>query len=414
MDLEMEKTGIQLLSRGKAIEMEAFAGEGTIKKTVYLCSQHTDYIRVSRQNYYYSDAQRTKILDPNEVRNELARINILKNTKYQPKNYNISFNYMNNPSLQNRIEKAQGEIRLSYITPLTQQYGRLVYDYTDESWILTASKNRQSNCKGGGKVQSRLDFLDWTLSLSEVSLTLNLETNEISLDGTKLPCNVEKGYCHPTALTKSTIVWEPELHCQIFEMLRFDAYMVKYKDRYWIETNTDWTLVQKFNEQNKNKTTPNNNTQIATRFEVYSKPEIYRGSTKPLYPTEYDDIFIIYEHGFDMNTGKPYDTDINTFDKEKFIKINSKDISQQPNKTKNHNNYYYYGFVNEITHLEMQMDLYMSKIYSQLSLQAIEFYSKLCQQTRNIRQLALTQVHKDTTTRLHTNRRSFNICTGRR
>ena len=44
----------------------------------------------------------------------------------------------------------------------------------------------------------------------------------------------------------------------------------------------------------------------------------------------------------------------------------------------------------------MQMDLYMSKIYSQLSLQAIEFYSKLCEQTRNIRQLALTQVHKDT------------------
>ena len=167
-------------------------------------------------------------------------------------------------------------------------------------------------------------------------------------------------------------------------MLRFDAFMVKYKDRYWIETNTDWTLVQKLNEQNKNKTTPKKNTQIATKFEVYSKPEFYCGSTKPLYPTEYEDIFIIYEHEFDMNTGKPYDTDINTFDKEKCIKINSKYISQQPHKTKNHNNYYYCGFVNEITHLEMQMDLYMSKIYSQLSLQAIEFYSKLCEQTPNI------------------------------
>ena len=44
----------------------------------------------------------------------------------------------------------------------------------------------------------------------------------------------------------------------------------------------------------------------------------------------------------------------------------------------------------------MQMDLYMIKIYSQLSLQAIEFYSKLCEQTGNIRQLALTQLHKDT------------------
>ena len=112
--------------------------------------------------------------------------------------------------------------------------------------------------------------------------------------------------------------------------------------------------------------------------------------------TEYKDIFIFYEHGFDINTGKSYDTVIITFDNETFKKINSKDISQRPNKTKNHNNYYYYGFVNEITHLEVQMDLYMSKIYSQLSLQAIECYSNLCEQTRNIRHLALTQVHKDT------------------
>ena len=121
------------------------------------------------------------------------------------------------PSLQIRIEKAQGEIRLSYITPLTPQYGRLVYDYTDESWKPTASKNRQSNCKAGQKVQNRLDFIDWTLSFSEVSLILNLETNEISLDGTKFPCNLEKRYCHPTALTKSNIFWESILHCQILK-----------------------------------------------------------------------------------------------------------------------------------------------------------------------------------------------------
>ena len=96
-------------------------------------------------------------------------------------------------------------------------------------------------------------------------------------------------------------------------MLQFDAFIVKYQDRYWIETNTDWTLVQEFNKQKNNKTQNKNKTQIATRFEVYSKLEFYCGSNKPLYPTEYEDIFIIYEHGFDMNTGKPYDTNIKTF-----------------------------------------------------------------------------------------------------
>ena len=42
------------------------------------------------------------------------------------------------------------------------------------------------------------------------------------------------------------------------------------------------------------------------------------------------------------------------------------------------------------------MYLYMSNIYSRISLQAIEFYSQICEQTRNIRQLTLTQVQKNT------------------
>ena len=78
--LSRAKTGVQLLSRAKAIDIKAFAVEGTIKESVHWCSQHTDYIRASRQGYYYSVAQRTKVLDPDEVRNELARIKILKNT----------------------------------------------------------------------------------------------------------------------------------------------------------------------------------------------------------------------------------------------------------------------------------------------------------------------------------------------
>ena len=53
MDLEMEKTVVQLLSRAKAIEIKAFAVERTLKETVGWCSQHTDDIRASRQIYLY-------------------------------------------------------------------------------------------------------------------------------------------------------------------------------------------------------------------------------------------------------------------------------------------------------------------------------------------------------------------------
>ena len=227
LDLDMTKTEVQLLSKAQAVEIKAYAVAGTIKERVEWCSQHTHYIRANRPSYYVSDAQRTKILDPDEVRNELARLKLLKNTKYKPTRYNISFNYIANPPLQKRIEDLQGRIPFHLDTPMVPPYGRIVYDYTNLTWIPFEIKNAQSNCLTAVRKQNRIDILDWTLEIREVSLILNLDTEEISYMGTKLPCDLHKGECLPTPFTKATKVWEPQTHCQLFELIRFDAYMVK-------------------------------------------------------------------------------------------------------------------------------------------------------------------------------------------
>ena len=191
-DLDMTKTEVQLFSKAQAVENKAYAVAGTIKERVEWCSQHTNYIRANRPSYYVSDEQRTKILDPDEVRNELARLNLLKNTEYNPTRYNISFNYIANPPLQKRIEDLQGRIQLHLDTPMVPPYGRIVYDYTNPTWIPSAIKNAQSNCLTGVRKQNRIDILDWTLEIREVSLILNLDTEEISYMGTKLPCDLRK------------------------------------------------------------------------------------------------------------------------------------------------------------------------------------------------------------------------------
>ena len=119
-------------------------------------------------------------------------------------------------------------------TPMVPPYARLVYDYTNPMWVPNAVQNPQSNCLKGPRKQNRIDILDWTLEIKEVSLILNLDTNEISLVGIKLPCDLQKGEFLPTPFTKATIVWEPQQQCQLFELVRFDALMVKYQERYWI------------------------------------------------------------------------------------------------------------------------------------------------------------------------------------
>ena len=144
LDLDMTKTEVQLLSKAQAVEIKAYAVAGTIKERVEWCSQHTNYIRANRPSYYVSDAQTTKILDPDEVRNELARLNLLKNTEYKPRRYNISLNYIANLPLQKRIEDLQGRIQFHLDTPMVPPYGRIVYDYTNPTWIPSAIKNAQT------------------------------------------------------------------------------------------------------------------------------------------------------------------------------------------------------------------------------------------------------------------------------
>ena len=394
LDLDMTKTEVQLLSKAQSVEIKAYAVAGTIKERVEWCSQHTGYIRANRPSYYVSDAQKTKILDADEVRNELARINLLKNTRYKPTGYNISFNYIANPPLQKKIEEMQGRIQFDMNTPLVPPYGRIVYDYTNPMWIPSAIKNAQSNCMKGPRKQNRIDILDWTLEIREVSLILILDNEEISYMGTKLPCDLRKGECLPTPLTKATIVWEPQTHCQLIELIRFDAFRVKYQDRCWIETNAEWTTVQQPYITQKIKL--NKTDTIATRFEVFPLVERKCGSLQPLHKTEYDDIHIIYEYGFDMHTGQKVTRKKDKFDDEKIIRIKPEQIISERTRYEDEDNkQYYYGFVNENTHLNMKMDLYMSNIYSRISLQAIDFYSQICEQTRNLRQLTLTQVQKN-------------------
>ena len=98
-----------------------------------------------------------------------------------------------------------------------------------------------------------------------------------------------------------------------------------------------------------------------------------------------------------MHTGQTVTRKKEKFEKEKFIRIKTKQITSQKTRYEDEENkQYYYGFVNQNTYITMKMDLYMSKIYSRISLQAMEFYSKICEQNRNIRQLTLTQVQKNT------------------
>ena len=75
--------------------------------------------------------------------------------------------------LQKRLEEGQGRIQFNINTSMEPPSGRRVYDYTNRMWIPTAALNPKTQCLKGRKKQNRVDILDWTLEIREVSLNLN-------------------------------------------------------------------------------------------------------------------------------------------------------------------------------------------------------------------------------------------------
>ena len=73
-----------------------------------------------------------------------------------------------------------------------------------------------------------------------------------------------------------------------------------------------------------------------------------------------------------MHTGQKGTRKKDKLDDEKIIRIKPEQIISERTRYEDEDNKQNcYGFVNENTHLNMKMDLYMSNIYSRISLQAI-------------------------------------------
>ena len=141
--------------------------------------------------------------------------------------------------------------------------------------------------------------------LEKVQPTCDLKDDTIIYQGIRLPCKNNQGYCIPTTRTQATVVWFPEETCKHFQVAKIHARMIKYHQKYFIESipfedvNPDQIRLSNYNFRSihyiENK---------LTRFQIYPEPELACIYTKPLYKTQNSEILVEYENGFDMNTGK--------------------------------------------------------------------------------------------------------------
>ena len=250
-------------------------------------------------------------------------------------------------------------------------------------------------------------FFDWKIQLEKVQLIRDLKDDTILYQGIRLPCKNDQGYCDPTTRTQATIVWFPEETCTVFQVARTHSRMIKFHQKHFIES----IPFEKVNPTQRGSTKFRNIHNIEnklTHFQIYHETEFACKYKNPLYKTQYSEIFVEYDEGFDMTTGKikfdPYATHHLINEDTSYIPVNLRKNAGKPggrlepydSESKRLQelslmNSTYFGAVHYDIHLDMKLDYKISRIFQEMLLSELETLYQLCEleRTQILQSLAL-------------------------
>ena len=148
-------------------------------------------------------------------------------------------------------------------------------------------------------------FFDCKIQLEKIQLTRDLKDNTIIYQGIRLICRNDQGYCDPTTRTQATIVWFPEDTCTTFQVAKIHARMIKFHEKYFIESipfdNVNPSQIRHHTIKLRNIHNIKNK---LIRFQIYHETEFACKYKNTLYKTQYSKILVDYDESFDMTTGK--------------------------------------------------------------------------------------------------------------
>ena len=324
-----------LYSKARATTVIGYKFTATFSEKKVHCSQvsNGNKNRLDHESFYQSNIERLLHLNPDDCKNELLRLNITRNKNTDRKI--VYFQVFTDSVHQAELERYQGHIKLNEKYPYNGAHGRLTYDIHDKHWIPHIGINNPSNCKADTKNRGyqEIMFFDWKMQLEKIQLTRDLSDNTMIYQGIRLPCKNDQGYCDPTTRTQATIVWFPEDTCTTFQVAKIHARMIKFHEKYFIQS-IPYEQVNPSRKQSTDFRNIHNIENKLTRFQIYQETELACKYRNPLHKTQYSEILVEYEKGFDMTTGKikidPYATGHPLNEGTSYIPVNFQKSNGQP------------------------------------------------------------------------------------
>ena len=148
-----------------------------------------------------------------------------------------------------------------------------------------------------------------------------------------MPYKNDQGYCDPTTRTQATIVWFPEDKCTTFQVAKIHARMIKFHEKNFFKS-IPYKQVNPSRKQSNDFRNFHETENKLTRFQIYQETEIACKYRSPLYKTQYSEILVEYEKGFDMTTVEikfgPYATSHPINEGTSYIPVNFQKSTGQP------------------------------------------------------------------------------------
>ena len=312
-NIQHAKVRARVYVRAKAKRVKAFKCEGYAKKERKNCFQGSvKYRRVDRTVWNHNTLPLSITLNPLERKSLVSHLNGTNNKILNNFNYNRTFTLLEDHYFQEKLEQYQTPFTVYNFN--TKYTGTFTYMPANKTWIYDP-KNPFHNCPAHN--QFDVNPVSWRLSVSEVELTFDDTENLMLIDGHALPCYIADGFCKPTTKTPFTLVWFSDDFCLVFTLQGFVRRMTKIDDRYWIETDSfvHSSLPNKTDTSSGIKGTSfpyihaphtkNPHNPGLSRFELFPHTQTFCGKLEPLYTTQYSDLFVTYQEGFNMHTGQP-------------------------------------------------------------------------------------------------------------
>ena len=287
----------------------------------------------------------------------------------------------------------------------------MIYNPRDQNWIPNATDNPWSNSPGKdpGHKYHVIHALGWSLQLTNITLTFYVASEHMYYGKVRKKCDLERGHCPLNHAINTTLIWEPEKHCRIFDVGRSYARMIKVQKRYFNET------------PDNNETIPGHEDNAhmysncfqkhlydeaaLSRFEVLTKPLYKYNEDRLYYATQYQDIFIQYKEGFNFVSGKPSSDFDNTHitvpdgppSQTPYTKANIRDgyvipqesqLYQKSEKYELFSKQKWFGVVQSIVQIDAKLGYMISRVLLEMDQTSLSIYKKLCDSDRDLKQTA--------------------------